>query len=83
MPRTYLSADARCRQLERLVHQNPGLDAGQLAGLAGLAHLSTKAYMRRLVREKRVRVERAEPASPRGCLQWFYPLDPQPLKKAA
>lgn len=71
MPRAYLSADARCKQLERLIGRNPGATAGMLCQLAGLAYVSAKAYLRRLVRESRVEVELEDPALPRSQRRYF------------
>jgi hypothetical protein len=73
MARTYLSADARCKQLQRLVERNPGQTTGVLAQLADLAYESAKAYLRRLVREQRVEASLEDPSMPRSQRR-FYPL---------
>ncbi len=71
--RTYLPADARCKQLERLVRDNPGLDVGALAAKAGIAFHSAHAYLRRLRREGRVVSTREDPEMSRGSTLRFYP----------
>ena len=82
--RAYLPADARCKQLERLVRECPGERVGELAVRAGIAYDSAKAYLRRLVREGRVRAEREAPALPRGSTQRLYPAElPAAARKAA
>ncbi len=73
MPRAYLPADARCKQLVRLVARHPGSTTGDLAHLADLGYDSAKAYLRRLVREQRIECELEDPAVTRS-MRRFYPL---------
>lgn len=85
MPRAYyMPADARCRQLQRLIEKNPGINVEELALVASIAYKSAAAYVTRLVRELRIDVVLDEPASPRGCRKWLYPKGAAPpVKKAA
>lgn len=83
MPRVHMSAEARCRQLERLVRQHPGSTVVQLADLSAMGHKAARAYLQRLRREKRVEALVEEPATPRGALRHFYPFGELPQQKAA
>ena len=84
MPRVYLPADARCRQIERIVRARPGVTGSELALELNMAPRSMRAYLRRLVREERVVVQVEAPSTPRGCLQRFYPPKAaEPAKIAA
>ena len=73
MPRAYLPADARCRQLVRLIERTPGQTTGELARQADLGYQSAKAYLRRLVRENRIEASLEDPAMPRSQRR-FYPV---------
>lgn len=81
----YMPADARCRQLQRIVAKNPGITVEELALVASLHYASASAYVARLQREQRIDVVLDEPASPRGCRKWLYPKggSPAEVKKAA
>lgn len=83
MPRAYMAADARCRQLERLVRKYPGKTVDQLAEFASIGRRAARAYLLRLRREKSVVAVIEEPATPRGALQRFYPPPPPVEVKAA
>lgn len=81
----YMPAEARCRQLERLIGLTPGITVEELATIAGIAYQSACAYVVRLARELRIDVVLEEPAWPRGCRKWLYPKGASPTveKKAA
>ena len=80
----YMPADARCRQLERLIGRNPGITVEELAIVASIAYTSACAYVTRLTREERIDVVLEQPASPRGCRKWLYPKGGTPqMQKAA
>ncbi len=83
MTRVYISADARCRQLERLVRQSPGVTVEQLALGASISYFSTAAYVRRLEREGRIEVVLDEPRQSRGCMKWLFPPGGSPAEQKA
>ena len=88
MARVYLPADARCRQLERLVRRNPGITLELLGSVANLSYRATAAYVARLQREARLVVRFEEPVTPRGSTKSLFPAvddscSPPASKKAA
>jgi hypothetical protein len=83
MRATYMPAEARCRQLARLIERNPGMTVEELAVVAGIAYPSARAYVRRLEREQRIDVVLDEPASSRGCRKWLFAKVAAAVKKAA
>lgn len=88
MPRTYLSAASRCRQLERLVRTHCELTSGpttvsDLVRLSGLSYQSVCAYVTRLARERRVEVVLVDPVMGAKSLQHLYAPGRVPLRKVA
>lgn len=69
----YLPADARCRQLERIVRKQPGITMEDLAAAASISYRAAVAYTVRLGREARLVVRFAEPATPRGSTKFLFP----------
>lgn len=90
MPRAYIRAGTRLRQLERFVrahHELHGTGATivDLRELSGLSYQAVCAYMVRMVREQRVEVTLEDPALGAKSQQRFYPNGeaPRRLPKAA
>lgn len=90
MPRAYIRAGTRLRQLERLIRvqfelTGAGITPYELVPLSGLAYQSVCAYVQRLVRERRVDVELIDVALGGKSQQRLYPLGaaPKTLAKAA
>lgn len=83
MARGYLPAAVRCKQLERLVNESPGITMGKLCARSGISYQSCCAYMRRLVREQRVAALIEDPAMGAKAKQVFYPPDQGQRRKAA
>lgn len=73
MARGYLSGAVRCKQLERLVHAQPGVTIEELVSLSGMSYPSVCVYMVRLRRERRVEAQIEDSSlAPKG-LQRFFP----------
>lgn len=83
MPRIHMPAEARCRQLERFIRQNPGSTTPQLAQLASISQTAAYGYLQRLQREKRIDSVMDTPETPRGAVKHFYPKGEAPQKKEA
>lgn len=82
--RVHLSAEARCKQIERLVADEPGATISRIVERTGMAYTSVCAYTTRLVREHRIEAVSATPAKP-GCRarQLFYPPGHASARQAA
>ena len=88
MPRAYLSAASRCRQLERLIRNHGDLTGGHttvadLVRLSSLSYASVCAYVQRLQREQRIEVVIVDAAMGGKALQHLYALGRAPRRKAA
>lgn len=68
-----MPADARIRQLERMIRRQAGITLNDLALAAGLSYPAAAAYVRRLEREGAIRVEHEEPGTLRGCRKMLFP----------
>lgn len=77
----YMPAEARCRQMVRLIEKYPGCTLEQLATMVRIGYRATAAYVARLTREERIDVIVEEPATPNGCRKWLYPKGAAPAQK--
>jgi hypothetical protein len=73
MRRIYMPADARTRQLERMIRRQAGMTLNELAHVAKLSYRAAAAYASRLEREGAIEIVIEEPGTMRGCRKRLYP----------